>query len=112
MDIIFSGRTVQPSFQANSVQFNCTLFTPQREIPPVPGRYETGCKWKTFNGYRDSRRQGKPLAIFGNMDLPTDAPLDEKVLDGPVLFTTMNGNKVTLVSLTFSLMNVSYELVS
>ena len=52
------------------------------------------------------------MAIFGNMDLPTDAPLDEKVLDGPVLFTTMNGNKVTLVSLTFSLMNVSYELVS
>ena len=112
MDIIFSGRTVQPSFQANSAQFNCTLFTPQRAIPCVPGRYETGCKCKAFNGYRDSRRQGKPLVIFGNMDLPTDAPFDEKVVDGPVLFTTMNGNKVTLVSLTFSLMNVSYELVS
>ena len=42
-----------------------------------------------------------------DMDITTDASYVENAVDGPVLFTTMNGNKVTLASLGFYLMNVS-----
>ena len=42
-----------------------------------------------------------------DMDITTDASYEESAVDGPVLFTTLNGNKVTLASLGFTLMNVS-----
>ena len=44
------------------------------------------------------------------MDITTDT-YAERPLDGPVLFTTMNHNKVTLVGLIVCLMHVSPKMI-
>ena len=46
-----------------------------------------------------------------DMDITTDASYAEKAVDGPVLFTTLNGNQVTFASLGSSLMNVSPKMI-
>ena len=45
------------------------------------------------------------------MDITTDTSYAERPLDGPVLFTTMNHNKVTLASLIVCLMHVSPKMI-